>query len=85
MSARLSGRQQPMFQFSDKGSLVSLSKNKAVGELMGQVNVQGFIAKSMYVSLYRIHQATIYGYAHAGLLTAKDFVTRKISPRIKLH
>ncbi len=85
MKARIQGSQQPMFQFSDKGSLVSLSKNKAVGELLGQVNVQGFIAKSMYVSLYRIHQATIYGYAHAGLLTAKDFVTRKITPKIKLH
>ena len=85
MQARIKGKQLPMFQFSDKGSLVSLSKNKAVGELLGQVNVQGFIAKSMYVSLYRIHQATIYGYAHAGLLTAKDFVTRKIAPKIKLH
>ncbi|OTG66590.1 NAD(P)/FAD-dependent oxidoreductase [Acinetobacter silvestris] len=85
MQARLNGKQQPMFQFSDKGSLVSLSKNKAVGELLGQVNVQGFVAKSMYVSLYRMHQATIYGYAHAGLLTAKDFVTRKITPKIKLH
>lgn len=85
LKARISGNRQPMFQFSDKGSLVSLSKNKAVGELLGQVNVQGFVAKSMYVSLYRLHQATIYGYAHAGLLTAKDFVTRKIAPRIKLH
>lgn len=85
MQARINGKQQPMFQFSDKGSLVSLSKNKAVGELLGQVNVQGFVAKSMYVSLYRMHQATIYGYAHAGLLTAKDFVTRKITPKIKLH
>ena len=85
MNARIKGRPQPMFQFSDKGSLVSLSENKAVGELLGQVNVQGFVAKSMYVSLYRIHQATIYGYAHAGLLTAKDFVTRKIAPKIKLH
>ncbi len=35
--------------------------------------------------LYRMHQATIYGYTHAGLLTAKDFVTRKIAPKIKLH
>lgn len=85
LKARIHGSQQPMFQFSDKGSLVSLSKNKAVGELLGQVNVQGFVAKSMYVSLYRMHQATIYGYTHAGLLTAKDFVTRKITPRIKLH
>ena len=75
----------PMFKFSDKGSLVSLSQNSAVGELLGQVNVQGFVAKSMYVSLYRIHQATIHGYTHAGLLTAKDFVTRKIAPKLKLH
>lgn len=85
MKARIAGKSQPMFNFSDKGSLVSLSENKAVGELFGQVNVQGFVAKSMYVSLYRLHQATIYGYTHAGLLTAKDFVTRKIAPKIKLH
>ncbi len=85
MKARIYGQQLPMFIFSDKGSLVSLSKHKAVGELLGQVNVQGFVAKSMYVSLYRMHQASIYGYAHAGLLTAKDFVTKKISPKIKLH
>ena len=85
MKARINQKPQPMFVFSDKGSLVSLSKNKAVGELLGQVKVQGFVAKSMYVSLYRLHQATIYGYAHAGLLTAKDFVTRKIAPKIKLH
>ena len=85
MKARIRGSQQPMFHFADKGSLVSLSKNKAVGELLGQVNVQGFVAKSMYVSLYRMHQATIYGFAHAGLLTAKDFVARKIAPKVKLH
>lgn len=85
MKARVQGKSQPMFKFSDKGSLVSLSHHKAVGELLGQVNVQGFIAKAMYVSLYRLHQATIHGYTHAGVLTAKDFVTRKIGPKIKLH
>ncbi|QIO09392.1 NAD(P)/FAD-dependent oxidoreductase [Acinetobacter lanii] len=85
MKDRIAERALPMFKFSEKGSLVSLSEHKAVGELLGQVNVQGVIAKSMYVSLYRLHQATIYGYAHAGLLTAKDFVTRKIVPKIKLH
>ena len=85
MKARIQGKPQPMFKFSDKGSLVSLSQHKAVGELLGQFNVQGFAAKAMYVSLYRLHQATIHGYAHAGLLTAKDFVTRKVGPKIKLH
>ena len=85
MKARAQGKPQPMFKFSDKGSLVSLSHHKAVGELLGQVNVQGFLAKTMYVSLYRLHQATIHGYTHAGLLTVKDFVTRKTGPKIKLH
>lgn len=85
MKARIRGKSQPMFKFSDKGSLVSLSHNKAVGELLGQVNVQGFVAKSMYVSLYRMHQATIHGYTHAGLLATKDFVTRNLGPKVKLH
>jgi NADH dehydrogenase len=85
MKARIQGKPQPMFKFSDKGSLVSLSHNKAVGELLGQVNVQGLLAKTMYISLYRLHQAAIHGYTHAGLLTAKDFVIRKTGPKIKLH
>jgi NADH dehydrogenase len=50
MAARLSSTPQPMFSFNDKGSLVSLSRNQAVGELLGDVSVQGFIAKTMYVS-----------------------------------
>jgi len=85
MTARIKAARQPMFKFSDKGSLVSLSQNKAVGELLGQINVQGIVAKSMYVSLYRLHQAKVNGYIHAGLSSIKDFVTRKISPKIKLH
>lgn len=86
MKARIHGDAYlPMFNFSEKGALVSLSENKAVGELLGQVNVHGFVAKSMYVSLYRLHQATILGYTQAGTLTVKDFITRKISPKIKLH
>lgn len=85
IKARIKGSPQPMFHFSDKGSLVSLSENKAVGELLGQVNVQGLMAKTMYVSLYRMHQATINGYLHTTLFTIKDFVTRKVVPKIKLH
>lgn len=85
MKARVTGAPQPMFSFHDKGSLVSLSEYKAVGELLGKVNIQGLLAKSMYVSLYRLHQATIYGYTQAGLRTAKDLMNRKLAPKIKLH
>lgn len=85
MKARVAQRPLPMFKFSEKGSLVSLSQHSAVGELLGKVNIHGVIAKSMYVSLYRVHQANIHGYTHAGLLTAKDLMTKNIGPKIKLH
>jgi NADH:ubiquinone reductase (H+-translocating) len=85
MKARVSSRPLPMFRFSEKGSLVSLSQHSAVGELLGKINIHGVVAKSMYVSLYRVHQANIHGYTHAGLLTAKDLVTKNIGPKIKLH
>ena len=85
MAARIASTPQPMFSFNDKGSLVSLSRNQAVGELLGDVSVQGFIAKTMYVSLYRLHQANIHGYTQAGMLTMKDFLTRRVRPKIKLY
>lgn len=74
-----------MFKFIDKGSLVSLSHHKAVGELLGQVNVQGWVAKSLYISLYRMHQATLHGYTRTAYFMAKDAMNKKLAPNIKLH
>jgi NADH:ubiquinone reductase (H+-translocating) len=85
LKAHVKGQSLPMFKFSEKGSLVSLSQYKAVGNVMDLVNVQGIVAKAMYVSLYRIHQINIHGYTHAGVLTAKALVARKFGPKIKLH
>ena len=85
MSARIKNKAQPMFKFSDKGSLVSLSHHKAVGELLGQVNVQGWVAKLLYISLYRMHQATIHGYTRTAYFMAKDAMNKKLAPNIKLH
>jgi NADH dehydrogenase len=41
MSLRIKNKPQPMFKFTYKGSLVSLSHHQAVGEWLGQVNMQG--------------------------------------------
>lgn len=85
LAARLKQRTLPMFHFRDRGALVSLSHHQTIGEVFGYFNVHGYVAKSMYLSLYRMHQATIHGYTHAGLLTAKDLINRNIRPKIKLH
>lgn len=83
--ARLKEKQQPMFKFDDKGSLVSLTQHRAVGELLGNIHVEGLVARTAYHSLYRLHQATIHGYTVAGLLTIKDFFGKGSSPDLKLH
>jgi NADH:ubiquinone reductase (H+-translocating) len=85
MKARIQGQALPMFSFADKGSLISLSHRKAVGELMGYVNVQGLLAKAVYVSLYRLHLATIHGYTYTGALTVRDLLTKNFGPKLKLH
>lgn len=82
--ARLAGRALPMFHFFDRGALISLSPKEAVGELLG-MRVHGLLAKILYLSLYRIHQMHISSCRRAVLMSIKDFVTRKVTPKIKLH
>jgi NADH dehydrogenase len=61
MKARLAGKPLPAFHFNDKGSLISLSERNTVGSLMGNIQVQGLLARLMYVSLYRLHQVALHG------------------------
>lgn len=74
-----------MFKFSDKALLVSLSHHQAVGKLLEQVDVQGWVEKSLYVSLYRMHKTTLHGYNRTAYLMAKDVMNKKIAPKTKLH
>ena len=85
MKARLAGQPLPTFKFTDKGSLVSLSEKSTVGNLMGDINVQGIFARIMYVSLYRLHQVAIHGFFKTGVLMIKDLLARSSGPRLKLH
>lgn len=85
MKAKLAGKPLPKFTFMDKGSLVSLSQNNSVGNLMGNINVQGMIARLMYVSLYRLHQVALHGFFKTGVLVCKDLLSRSSGPHLKLH
>jgi NADH dehydrogenase len=88
--ARLAGQPLPTFHFHDFGSLVSLGELSAVGTLMGRLIggsllVQGLIARWMYVSLYKLHQVSIYGYLRVALDTFSRVVRHRLEPRVKLH
>ena len=90
MRARLGGKALPEFRFHDFGSLVSLGELSAVGNLMGRLIggsmlIQGLIARAMYASLYKLHQASIHGYFRVALDTIGRFLRRRMEPRVKLH
>lgn len=78
------------FSFLDKGSLVSLSKFTAVGSVLGNMKkdsimIEGWLARMMYTSLYRLHQIALHGYIKTGLLMLVDSINRVLRPRLKLH
>ena len=77
------------FSYKDHGSLVSLSTENTVGNLMGNlfgtINIEGFIARMMYMMLYRMHQAALHGWPTTVLIMCRDLINRGTGPRLKLH
>jgi NADH dehydrogenase len=78
------------FKYRDFGSLVSLGHYSTVGSLMGFVTgrkmiIEGFAAKLMYRSLYKMHETAIHGYWKVTLDTISRLLTRRTEPHVKLH
>ncbi|MBN8430450.1 NAD(P)/FAD-dependent oxidoreductase [Microbulbifer salipaludis] len=78
------------FTYKDRGSLVSLSKFDAVGNLMGglvkgSLTIEGRLAGLAYRSLYRMHLAALHGWPRAMLLYVIGQANRFVKPRLKMH
>jgi len=87
---RLRGEALQPFVYRDFGSLVSLGKFSTVGSLMGAITrgsimVEGFFAKIMYLSLYKMHELALHGFVKVFLDTLARIITRRTEPHIKLH
>lgn len=84
-------KNQPLLPYSyrDYGSLVTLSKNKTVGSLMGKhtgsIFLEGKLARLAYLFLYRHHQAALYGWPSVILLSLAQLLTSRVRARLKLH
>jgi NADH dehydrogenase len=85
LSAYVMGQPLPQFVFKDKGSLVSLSDRNSVGHVMGNINIEGFVARMMYMSLYRFHQIALHGLFKTGILMLKDVLAKSSRPQLKMH
>ncbi|MBX9860908.1 MAG: NAD(P)/FAD-dependent oxidoreductase [Sphingomonas sp.] len=83
---------QPLkdFVYQDHGSLVSLSRFSTVGSLMGnlvggRMFVEGWIARMVYTSLYRMHLIAIHGWWRGTALIVIGHVNQIVRPKLKLH
>ncbi|MDH5516187.1 MAG: NAD(P)/FAD-dependent oxidoreductase [Gammaproteobacteria bacterium] len=89
MKKRLAGKKLPNFKYYDYGSLVSLGKYSTVGNLMGNltgsVMVEGFMARMVYLSLYKLHQFALFGFYRTMFLSIAHLFRASVHPEIKLH
>ncbi len=90
LKRRVRGQPLQPWTYRDFGSLVSLGEYSTVGNLMGSLVggnlwVDGLFARSMYLSLYKMHQVALHGWWKTVLGTASRMLTRSTEPRVKLH
>jgi NADH dehydrogenase len=87
---RLAGRPLKPYRYRDFGSLVSLGEYSTVGNLMGSLVggnmwIEGYFARVMYLSLYKMHEYALHGFWKVALDTLARLITRRTEPHVKLH
>jgi hypothetical protein len=60
--------------------------SKIMGGLIGgTLLVEGYFAKLMYLSLYKMHELALHGWVKVGLDTVARLIVRRTEPHVKLH
>ena len=87
---RLAGQPLRDYRYRDFGSLVSLGEFSTVGNMMGalvggNLMIEGYFARLMYESLYKMHELALHGGPKVVLETLSRMITRRTEPHVKLH
>ena len=87
---RLAAKPLHEYRYRDFGSLVSLGKYGAVGNMVGGLigrnfMIEGALARVMYLSLYKKHELTLHGLTKVALETISRRFARRTRPLVKLH
>jgi NADH dehydrogenase len=87
---RLEGRPLMLWRYRDFGSLVSLGHFSTVGNLMGglvgkNLWIEGWFARMMYLSLYKMHEYALHGFWKVAFDTLARMITRRTEAHVKLH
>ena len=90
LQRRLTGQPLEPWHYRDFGSLVSLGHYSTVGSLMGKLVgrslfIEGYFARLMYESLYKMHEYKLHGLVKVALDTIARVINRRTEPQVKLH
>jgi NADH dehydrogenase len=90
IDSRLAGKPLIPWGYRDFGSLVSLGEHSTVGNLMGglvgrNLWIEGWFARMMYLSLYKMHELALHGFWKVTLDTVSRVITRRTETHVKLH
>jgi NADH dehydrogenase len=56
-----------------------------MGNLMGTITLDGWLARRVYRYLYRRHQLAVHGMLRGAMLIASEYLRDRVHPRLKLH
>jgi NADH dehydrogenase len=56
-----------------------------MGNLTGSIMIEGFFARMMYLSLYKLHQLALFGFYRTMMLSIAYALRSTVDPKIKLH
>lgn len=84
------GKPLQPYHYKDYGSLVNLSRYSTVGSLMGNLTsgsmfIEGWLARLVYIGLYRMHQAAIHGWLGMLAVMLAQKIGNSVHPKMKLH
>jgi NADH dehydrogenase len=51
----------------------------------GNMWLEGLFARWMYLSLYKMHELALHGFAKTALTTLARIIASRTEPRVKLH
>jgi NADH dehydrogenase len=90
LTDRLAGKPARPYVYRDFGSLVSLGRYSTVGSLMGflvgkSMFIEGYFARLMYRSLYKMHLAALHGRGSMLWRTLQGLFSPRPETQVKLH
>lgn len=90
LAFQIQGKPVKRWAYRDVGSLMSLRRHSTAGSLMGGLTggslmIEGYFARLMYLSRYKMHEYALHGFAKVFLDTLVRLIIRRSEPHVRLH